>query len=130
MFFKTYKEDAKSLLMLEIDNELNVKWSNISDGFRYYKDVIYGYDENGILDGLFTVSCPGFGLNENELVIKYKIKEYNIKVNGINGSVSSSLKVSKEGETITFESTGDSGYVLDSIKVVTSQEHTPRIVGD
>ena len=117
--FKTYKEDAKSLLMLEIDNELNVKWSNISDGFRYYKDVIYGYDENGILDGLFTVSCPGFGLNENELVIKYKIKEYNIKVNGINGSVSSSLKVSKEGETITFESTGDSGYVLDSIKVVT-----------
>ena len=117
--FKSYKEDAKSLLMLEVDNELNVKWSNAAEGFRYYKDVIYSYDKNGILDGLFTISCPGSGLNEKELAIKYQIKKYNIKVNGINGSVSSSLEISKEGETITFESTGNSGYVLDSIKVVT-----------
>lgn len=118
--FKAYKDDAKSLLMLEINNNLDVEWYNIADGFRYYKELMYSYNENGIIDGLFTVTCPGIGLNESELAIKYRFKEYKITTNAIHGDISSSLEIAKEGEMVTFETTGEENYKLLSIKVTTA----------
>ena len=126
--FKTYKDDAKSLLMLEINNYLDVEWYNIEDGFRYYKELMYSYNENGLIDGLFTVTCPGLGLDESELAIKYRFKEYKITTNAVHGDVSSSLEIAKEGEMVTFKTTGEDNYKLLSIKVTTASGKVIEVI--
>lgn len=126
--FKAYKDDAKSLLMLEINNNLDVEWYNIADGFRYYKELMYSYNENGIIDGLFTITCSGAGLNEGESAKKYRFKEYKITTNAIHGDISSSLEIAKEGEMVTFKTTGEDNYKLLSIKVTTASGKVIEVI--